>query len=145
MRDVCRWLSLLLLPAALAGCGEPPPIREPAPRTEVFRCTERLIGRTTVYCHEDVVGPGVLTVNILPDPRETSWELSIRGLAALAEQCEFHGRFDQTRLSALQGRSEVKLVCPIEADVDREYHEIRFENRIDAPNTSITVSVVLSR
>ena len=131
----------------LAGCGEPlTPVSAPQPEPiEAFSCSHLLIGLETAYCHEDVVGPGTLTVSFRPDPKETSWEIGVRGLAALAEQCEFHGRFDQTRLSALQGRGETDIFCNIAANVDRQYHEIRFENRLDAPNTAINVRVSFTR
>jgi hypothetical protein len=131
----------------LTGCGEQvTPVSAPQPElVELFSCSHLLIGLETAYCHEDVVGPGTLAVSFRPDPKETSWEIGVRGLAALAEQCEFHGRFDQTRLSGLQGRGETDIVCNIAANVDRQYHEIRFENRLDAPNTAINVRVSFTR
>lgn len=142
-----RAILLLLSGVVISGCSNPEPAVEPEPEETVLvsACSERLIGLETVYCREDVVGPGTLTVRIRPDPKETSWELGIRGLAALAEACAFEGRFDGTRLSRLQGRGAVAIVCPIAADVDRPYHEISFENRLDAPNTSIQVSFEFRR
>jgi hypothetical protein len=127
------------------GCdsGAPPP--ETPVAVEVFRCSEFLIGLETARCREDVTGPGVIEVVLQPDPRETSWEIGIRGLAALAEYCEFKGDFDETRLSALKGRGETTLTCPIDASVDRQFHEISFENRLSAVNTSIAVTVTFSR
>lgn len=143
MRLLVAGAVISLLP--FAGCGEPV-TRAPKPEpVEVFNCDRLLIGLETAYCHEDVVGPGTLRLSFRPDPKETSWEIGIRGLAAVAELCEFHGQFDQTLLSALQGRGETDLVCPIAAEVDRQYHEIRFENRLDAPNTAIRVTVTLTR
>ena len=142
-----RWLIATLAAAAalLSGCGEQRPAA-PAPMpTELFNCAQTLIGLETVYCHEDVIGPGILTLSLQVDPEETSWELRIRGLAALAEQCEFHGHFDQTRLSALQGRGETEIICPIAAGVDRQYHEFSFENLLDAPNTAINVALTFTR
>ena len=132
----------------LAGCGEgnaPDAPSEPPLPVEIFACSHLLIGLETVYCHEDVVGPGTLMLSFRPDPKETSWEIGVRGLAALAEQCEFHGQFDQTRLSALQGRGETDIVCAIAAGIDRQYHEFRLENLLDAPNTAIKVTVRYSR
>ena len=136
-----------LLPclALLAGCAEPEKPPPAATMSEVFNCSHLLIGLESVACREDVTGPGRLTVSFVPDPPETSWEIGVRGLAALAEQCEFHGTFDQTRLAALQGRGETAIVCEIAASIDRQYHEIRFENRLDAPNTAIRVTVSLQR
>jgi hypothetical protein len=128
-----------------AGCDRAAPPPEPAVAVEVFRCSEFLIGLETASCREDVTGPGMLQVLIQPDPRETSWEIGIRGLAALAEYCEFEGDFDETRLSALKGRGETTLTCPIDASVDRQFHEISFENRLNAANTSIAVTVTFSR
>jgi hypothetical protein len=129
----------------LHGCEGEAPTPTATEPVEVFSCSHLIIGLETVFCREDVVGPGKLTVSFRPDPKETSWEISVRGLAALAEQCEFHGQFDQTRLSALQGRGEAQIACAIVADVDRQYHEFRFENLIDAPNTAIQVAVTLQR
>ncbi len=138
----CTLLSTAIL---LTGCGEQT-LSEPDPEPqELFSCSHLLIGLETVSCREDVVGPGTLTLSFRPDPKETSWELAIQGLAALAEQCEFHGQFDQTRLSALQGRGETDIVCAIAADVDRQYHEIRFENLLEAPNTALHVQVTFNR
>lgn len=135
-------LALLLL---LSGCGEQQAADGAPPPVETFSCGRLLIGLETVYCHEDVVGPGTLSVSFEPDPKETSWEIAVRGLAALAEQCEFHGQFDQTRLSALQGRGRCELVCPISANIDRQYHELSFENLSDTINTSITVTARFRR
>ncbi len=133
-------LTLLLMAFVLAGCGDRQPSAAPPP-TEVFSCAHLLIGPETVYCHEDVIGPGTLILSFRPDPKETSWEFGIQGLAALARECEFRGRFDQTRLSALQGRGEAEIVCTIEAGIDRQYHELRFENRTGTLNTSIQITV----
>lgn len=134
----CTLLSMAIL---LTGCGEQT-LSEPDPEPqELFSCSHLLIGLETVFCHEDVIGPGTLNIAIRPDPKETSWEISISGLAALAEQCEFHGQFDQTRLAALQGRGDTEIVCAIAAEVDRQYHELRFENRIEATNTSLRIQV----
>ena len=135
------WCGLLLL----VGCGEQANSPAPPSTTEVFSCSHTLIGLETVFCHEDIVGPGVLTVSFRPDPKETSWEIGVRGLVALAEQCEFHGQFDKPRLSALQGRGKADIVCAIAPSLDRQYHEIRFENMLDVPNTAINVSVSLRR
>jgi hypothetical protein len=143
---MARWLGLAVFAALLiAACAEEHTAPPEPVAVEVFSCTHVLIGLETVHCREDVVGPGTLSLSIRPDPKETSWELGIKGLAALAEHCEFHGQFDQTRLSALQGRGETGLVCPIAADVDRQYHELRIENRLDTPNTAISVSLSYSR
>ncbi len=136
------WLCLLFL---AAGCGEQRQPDAPPAAVEVFSCSHLLIGLETVYCREDVIGPGRLTISFRPDPRETSWEIGVRGLAALAEHCEFRGQFDQTRLSALQGRGETDIICPIAAGVDRQYHELRFENLLDATNTAISLTVSFER
>ncbi len=140
-----RLPSLLTALWLCTGCGEAPPEPEPSLPVQIFVCTETLIGLETASCREDVVGPGTLTLAVIPDPKETSWELAIRGLAALAEQCAFQGRFDRTRLSQLQGRGPVDIVCPITPDIDRQYHEIRFENRLDQPNTSIRIELRFER
>ena len=137
--------SLCCISLLLGGCGEqadapPTPILD-----EAFTCSQTLIGRETASCREDFVGPGELTISFQPDPKETSWEIGVRGLAALAEQCEFHGRFDQTRLSALQGRGETHIVCAIAPSLNRQYHELRFENLLEAPSTAIHVRVTLAR
>ena len=143
---MARRLGFAVCAAILTGgCAEERTAPPDPVTAEVFSCNHLLIGLETVYCREDVVGPGTLTLSIRPDPTETSWEVGIKGLAALAEHCEFHGQFDQTHLSALQGRGETDLVCPITADVDRQYHEIRIENRLDASNTAISVSLTYSR
>ncbi len=140
-----RSLAALVLPLLVTGCSpSAPPAETPTP-VEIFSCSHLLIGVETVFCHEDVTGPGTLRVSFRPDPAETSWEVSVRGLAALAEQCEFHGQFDQTRLSALQGRGETDIVCRIAADVDRQYHELRVENRTDIPNTAINLRIIFTR
>ena len=136
---------LLVALLLISGCEKEraePPVME---HTLVFECTQLLIGLDTAYCHEDIVGPGLLRIYFLPDPKETSWELGVRGLAALAEQCEFRGQFDQTRLSALQGRGETEIVCPITGNVNRQYHELSFENRLETTNTSISITVNFSR
>ena len=120
MRPPLAAIVFGLLP--FAGCGDEiahTPGAEPE-TVEVFSCDRLLIGLETTYCHEDVVGPGRLTLSFRPDPKETSWEIGIRGLAALAEQCQFHGRFDQTRLSALQGRGETNIICDIAASIERQ-------------------------
>ena len=134
-------VALLLISGCEKERAEPPETEH----TLVFECTQLLIGLDTGYCHEDIVGPGLLHIHFLPDPKETSWELGVRGLAALAEQCEFRGQFDQTRLSALQGRGETEIVCPITGNVNRQYHELSFENRLETTNTSISITVNFSR
>ena len=142
-----RGMSLLLPYYLLlsAGCTEQPATDpEPVP-VQIFKCTQLLIGLDTGYCREDITGPGVLSVRFQPDPKETSWEISLRGLAALAEQCEFRGQFDQTRLSALQGRGETEIVCHLGEEVDRQYHELSFANQLQTTNTAITVTVTFSR
>ena len=130
---------------AMTGCEQPSTESAESEPIQVFECTQLLIGLDTGYCREDIVGPGVLNIQFLPDPRETSWELSVRGLAALAEQCEFRGQFDQTRLSALQGRGETEIVCAINAVIDRQYHELSFENRQETTNTATAINVIFAR
>ncbi len=100
-----------------------------------------LIGATEESCREDVIGPGVLTIRIAPEPLEVSWEIAVRGLTALTESCEFRGSFDRTRLSGLQGRGAVELLCPIAPNVDRAYHELRFEHREALANRALIVNV----
>ena len=141
----CLGASLWCVMQLLTGCGGSADAPAPRATTEVFTCSRTLIGLETAFCREDITGPGELTVSFRPDPEETSWEISVRGLAALAEQCEFHGHFDQQRLSALQGRGATDIVCALDPSLDRQYHEIRFENLLDAPNTAINVSVSLQR
>jgi len=103
-----------------------------------------LIGLTEVSCTNDIQGPGVLRIEFRPDPSH-SWEVAVSGLAALAEQCEFRGSFDQTRLAALQGRGDTDLVCPLSETVDRPYHTLSFENLTETPNSSLAISVTLTR
>lgn len=113
--------------------------------TTVFDCRVMLIGVTEESCREDVIGPGRLTISIAPEPLELSWEIAVRGLTALAERCEFHGSFDHTRLSGLQGRGAVELVCPIAPNVERAYHELRFEHRDTLANRAIIVTARLEK
>lgn len=118
---------------------------DPPAATTVFECRKILIGLDQASCREDIQGPGVLTVTFTPDPLQTSWEVGVRGLATLADTCEFHGRFDQTRLSNLQGRGATALRCPIDATTNRQYHEISVTSRLDTPGTSLTVTLTLAR
>lgn len=111
----------------------------------LFTCRFLLIGTDQNACREDVIGPGILEVSFDPDPPQGSWGAGIRGLVALAEVCEFHGSFDQTRLSALQGRGATRIVCPLSADVDRAYHEIQVKSLEPAPNSSIAVTIRMLR
>ncbi|MGE0622482.1 MAG: hypothetical protein AB7I04_17955 [Pseudomonadales bacterium] len=142
---VCAALALLLL-----GCDSPTPTPEasaPAPlgSVEAFRCDLLLIAEDKDTCTGDVVGPGELTLTFRPDPRTASWEIAVEGLTAVTQECAFHGRFDQTRLSALQGRGEIKIVCPIDAAVDRQYHSLGFTVREPTPNTTLRVQVAFRR
>ena len=104
-----------------------------------------LIGLGSDSCTGDVLGPGVLRIAFKPDPPQSSWEVGINGLAALADTCEFHGSFDQTRLAALQGRGATELICPIDASIDRAYHELSFSNQLVNPNSSISIAVTFER
>ena len=134
--------TLIILPLA---CDSPPATDEFPVPVEVFACHKILIGISAISCTEDIQGPGVLTIAFKPDPTQSSWEVAVRGLAALAEQCEFHGSFDQTRLSALQGRGATELVCPIAASIDRSFHELSFSSLTETPNSSLAISVTLVR
>lgn len=140
-----RLLTTTLLFLIVSACSEQAPgQQEPVP-LEIFRCQLLLIGQSEDVCREDIIAPGTLRISFKPDPVQSSWELSLSGLAALADACEFHGSFDQTRLAALQGRGETELVCPISPGVDRAYHALQFENRTETVNGSISISVVFSR
>ena len=79
------------------------------------------------------------------DPKTASWEIALDGLTTLADECAFRGRFDQTRLAALQGRGEAEIVCPIADGVDRPYHTLYFETREPTPGTTLRVRVVYQR
>lgn len=130
--------ALLVL---LAGCDS----REaPAPPEEIFACHLLLIGADAQSCIEDVQGPGTLTITFKPDPPQGSWEVGLSGLTSLAEACGFVGSYDQTRLANLQARGETEIVCEIAAGIDRSYHELAFESRLDAANTSISIEVSLT-
>jgi len=111
----------------------------------IFTCRKMLIGLSDGSCTEDIHGPGMLTIHLKPDPVRTSWEVAITGLATLAKACEFHGSFQQTRLSALQGHAEASLRCPITSVVDRAHHQLAFQNRLDAPGTSLSIIVEYER
>jgi hypothetical protein len=129
--------------ALLMGCGTPEP---PTPPPEVaFRCHLLLIGSDTQSCVEDVQGPGTLEIRFKPDPPQGGWELALTGLAPLADACGFIGSYDQKRLSALQGRGETEIVCKLAPGIDRSYHELTFESRLDAANTSMGIEVTFSR
>lgn len=134
---------LLFAAAALftGACTEPGTEQSALPLLEVFHCQKLLIGSSEASCREDVIGPGVLRIVFNPDPPQGSWEVSISGLAALAESCEYHGSFDKTRLSNLQGRGETALVCPVASNIERAYHELRFENRMPSAVGSMSIAV----
>ena len=142
---LARLFSLATLIILQMACDSRSPTDEAPAPVEIFACHKLLIGISEISCTEDIQGPGVLTVAFKPDPPQSSWEVAVRGLAALAEQCEFHGSFDQTRLSALQGRGETELVCPIAADVDRSFHTLSISSLTETPNSSLAISVTLVR
>ncbi len=143
-RSRLPWLLLAALTSA--GCDPPMHTETDRARTEeAFRCHVLLIGLDDGACTEDVVGPGTLRIAFRPDPERSSWELGIRGLAALAESCEFHGSYHSTRLSAVQGRGNTDIICPIPASTDRQYHEIRFQGREETPGTAINITVTFER
>lgn len=129
-----------------AACESPPPGNPVAPPlVEVFRCEHLLIAVDEDTCTGDVVGPGELTLSFRPDPKSASWEVAVDGLTALADECAFRGRFDQTRLSALQGRGETEIVCAIAAPVDRQYHTLSFATREATPHTTLRIQVVFQQ
>lgn len=148
-----RWLILLSLTAAvviLAAFWWPtdralPP--EPAADATVvlFDCRKVLIAHDALPCTEDVRGPGTLTLSFRPDPPQTSWEVAVTGLAALAEACEFEGSYDETRLTTLQGRGETAIRCAIGPGVDRPYHEIRVADRTGVSGFSLAVAITFER
>ena len=141
----CRFAALLV-PAALAGaCSQPANDARASTAVEIFRCQLLLMSRASAACREDVIGPGELKISFNPDPPRSSWEVAVRGLNPLAESCAFHGSFDQTRLAALQGRGAAELACPVAAGIDRAYHELAFENRLEAAGSSIAIAVTFSR
>jgi len=137
---IVLWLALMT-----AACGAPPAPPVEQKTVEVFRCEHLLIAEDQDACTGDVVGPGELVLTFRPDPKTAGWEVAVDGLKALASECAFRGRFDQKRLSALQGRGETEIVCPIAATVDRQYHTLTFETRDPAPNTTLRVQVVFRR
>jgi hypothetical protein len=122
-----------------------PPTEPAVTLTTVFRCHELMIGTSKVACLEDVIGPGTLLIEFVPDPPHGSWTVAVNGLKPLAEVCEFEGSFDQKRLSALQGRGKATLRCPVAADIDRPYHELAFVQDDPAPNSSLGVTVSMVR
>ena len=129
--------------ALLLGCGTPDSAAPPP--AEIFSCHLLLIGSDTQSCIEDVQGPGTLGITFKPDPPQGGWELALSGLAPLADACGFVGSYDQTRLTALQGRGETEIICEIAAGMDRSYHELTFESRPDTANTSMGIEVTFSR
>jgi hypothetical protein len=136
---------LLLAVVLLSASACEPEVRPDKLPDTVFDCRLMLIGKTSETCLEDVVGPGLVTVSIRPEPEKASWELGIRGLVALSEACAFEGSFDQTRLASLQGRGAVSLTCRVGDSVSRPYLQIRFEQREEMPNTAIQVAVTFER
>ena len=137
-----RALVIAVSLSAFAGCTEPTP---PPTALEIFRCHKLLIGTAPASCTEDVVGPGTLAIELVPDPPHGSWTVAVSGLQALAEACEFHGSFDRTRLAALEGRGATSLRCPVAATVDRAYHELAFTQKDPAPGSSLAVTVRMTR
>jgi len=142
---VNRLAIVFCLALMTAACGAPPAPPVEQKTVEVFRCEHLLIAEDQDACTGDVVGPGELVLTFRPDPKTAGWEVAVDGLKALASECAFRGRFDQKRLSALQGRGETEIVCPIAATVDRQYHTLTFETRDPAPNTTLRVQVVFRR
>jgi len=139
-------LWLLGVVTLAAGCDTPPAEAPPPPALqEIFRCEHLLIAADSDSCTGDVVGPGELTLTFRPDPKTASWEMAVDGLKTLADECAFQGRFDQTRLSALQGRGETQIVCPVAGTIDRQYHTMTFTTREATPNTTLRVQVVYRR
>jgi hypothetical protein len=133
------------LAVLLAACGAPETPPAAPPTEQVFRCDLRLIGIDAKSCEEDVIGPGELTISFKPDPPESAWDASIDGLTALAQACGFSGGFQRKRLSGLEGRGKAEIACPIAPNVDRPYHQLRFETREATPGTSLGISVVFVR
>ena len=140
---IALWATFTLL----AGCDTPTATAPaaPPPQVEVFRCEHLLIAADSDQCSGDVIGPGDLRLAFRPDPKTASWEIALDGLTTLADECAFRGRFDQTRLAALQGRGEAEIVCPIADGVDRPYHTLYFETREPTPGTTLRVRVVYQR
>lgn len=154
MAGVKRWIPIgLVVVIAAVSFGVYLPFmsgRDPAPTSarvsaDVWSCHALLIGKARETCTRDIQGPGRLTITFRPDPPQGGWEVGVSGLAALAEACEFHGSYDQTRLSALQGRGETSIVCPITPSIDQAFHEIAFTGELDAAGTSMAVRVIYER
>lgn len=135
-------ISLGVYVPLMTGDDPEPPAAEPV---ELWSCHALLIGTAKETCTEDVQGPGRLTIRFRPDPPQGGWEVGVSGLAALAEHCEFHGSYDQTRLSVLQGRGETAIVCPIAGSVDRGFHEIAFAGKLEAAGSSMSIEVTYER
>jgi hypothetical protein len=136
-------LVLTILLGGAAGCGAP---EAPSPSTQTaFTCHALVIGLARETCVEDISGPGTLTVEFKPDPPGAIWDLQVSGLADLADECEFAGPYEQTRLSTLQGRGETSIRCMLSADVQRTAHEIAFKGSPDNVAGSIAVTVTLTR
>ncbi len=118
-----------------------PQAADPAEPQPILSCNKLLIGQSSVACNLDIQGPGVLTIEINPDPVRTSWQLGVGGLTALTESCEFRGDFDRHNPASMQGRGKATLICPVAAAVDREWHELSFEGQLDISSLAIGIGV----